>query len=302
VLMINANRDRPTEEVAEEIRKEIRKSGVWHGEILQRRKDGTVFWCAVTGSIFHHPGFGEVGISIHQDITELKRAQEALQESEERFRNVFEQSPVGIALLGLDHKMSKANPAFCRMLGYSEAEMAKMTPLDITHPDDRASCMKLLGRLDSGEIPVCRMEKRYIKKNGEPIWINLTASVIRDHEGTPLGGLGIVEDITERKSAEKKVAEQAALLDLAQDAIAVRDMENRIIFWNRGAEETYGWSTKEALGRHPQDLLQSKYPIPRDVIENIVLKEGAWEGELEQTTRDGKVLVAASRWSLWRDE
>jgi len=302
VTDIDADTDRPAGEVAEEIRTEIKRSGVWRGEILQRRKDGTQFWSAVTGSIFHHPQFGEVGISIHQDITELKEAQDALQESEERFRNIFEQSSIGVALLGLDHRMARANPAFCRMLGYSEAELRTMTPLDITLPDDRPHCGSLLERLDRGEIPVVKMEKRYVKKSGEIIWISLTASVIRDREGRPLCGLGMVEDISERKKSEKKLAEQAALLNLAQDSISVRDLQGRIIFWNRGAQDTYGYSAEEAMGRKPKDLLHTRYPLPLEEIEHIVLTQGAWEGELEQVTRDGKPIVVASRWSLWRDE
>jgi PAS domain S-box-containing protein len=302
VTVINAGTGRVPEEVAEGIKRELKRSSVWRGEILHRRKDQIRFWCAVTASIFHHPEFGEVAISIHQDITELKKAREALRESEERFRNVFEQSPIGVGLLDLDHRMVKANPAFCSMLGYSETEMAQMTPLDITLPEDRASCVTVLERLDRDEVAVCRLEKRYVKKSGEIIWISLTASVIRDPEGMPLCGLGMVEDITERKKAEKKLAEQAALLDLAQDSITVRDLEGRLVFWNRGAKDIYGWTAEEALGSKAPELLHTRYPIPLDEIENLVLTQGMWEGELRQITRDGKHIVVASSWSLWRDE
>jgi len=112
----------------------------------------------------------------------------------------------------------------------------------------------------------------------------------------------MVEDITERKHAEQKIAEQAALLDLAPDLIAVRDLQGKIIFWNRGGQNTYGWSPEEAIGRMPQELVHSKYPIPLKDIEAIVLAQGSWEGELEQLTREGRPIVVASRWSLWRDE
>ena len=302
VTEINAE-DAPhsPEEVADEIRAAIRSCGVWRGEILHRRKDGTHLWCAVTVSTFGHPEFGGVGISIHQDITELKKAQETLQESEERFRGLFEQGPFGVALLDINHHMTKTNPAFRRMLEYSEAELAEMTPLDMTHPDDRESCMKLLRRLDQGEIPVCRMEKRYFKKSGEIMWASLTASVIRDREGKPLHGLGMVEDITERRLAEQKVAEQAALLNLARDSIIERGPQGRIIFWNRGAEETYGWFAEEALGQVAHELLQTRFPVPLEEIESTAMAQGVWEGELEHTTRDGARIVVASRWSALRD-
>ena len=301
VTRINADYPRRPEEVAEEIRVAIRRSGVWRGEILHRRKDGTLFWCAVTVSLFQHPKFGGVGISVHQDITELKRAQETMRASEERFRGIFEQGPIGVALLGLDHRMNKVNPAFCRMLGYSEAELARMTPLDMTYPDDQERCMDLLGRLDKGEIPVCRMEKRYVKKSGELMWVSLTASVIRDQEGRPLHGLGMIEDITERREAEQKLMEQAALLDLAGDAIIVLDMEGRILFWNRGAVDTYGWSAEEAVAQIIHTLLQTRSPIPLQEIKDAILEQGRWEGELEHVTRDGNAIVVTSRWSLRRN-
>ena len=302
VSLINAPVHKPPEEAAEEIRKEVSRSGVWRGEILHRRKDGTPFWSAVTVSTFQHPEFGTVGVSIHQDITDLKKARETLRESEERFRGIFEQGPIGVALLGTDHRMSKTNPALCHMLGFSEEELAKITPIDMTYPDDRQHCLKLLQQLDEEEVPVVKMEKRYVKKNGELMWASLTASVIRDQEGKPLHGLGLVEDITEHKHADQKMAEQAALLDLAHDAIIVRDLDGRITFWNQGAEDTYGWPASEALGRVVHELLRTRFPRPLSEIEAAVLTQGRWEGELEYTTRDGKSLVVASRWSLQKDE
>jgi PAS domain S-box-containing protein len=290
------------EEVADEITAEVRRCGVWRGEVLHQQKDGTPFWCAVTVSMFHHPEFGEVGISLHQDITELKQAQEALVESEERFRGVFEQGPIGVALLDNHKRMIKSNPEFRRMLGYTEDELAEMTPLDMTYPEDRAVCGELFRQLDDGELPVCKTEKRYRKKNGDIMWASLTASVIRDGQGRPLYGLGMIEDVTERRQSQEKLAEQAALLALARDSIAVRDLEGRIIFWNRGAQETYGWSAEEALGRMGHELLQTKYPVPLSEIERLVLSQGGWEGEFEQVTRDGETIFVISRWSLWRDE
>jgi PAS domain S-box-containing protein len=302
ISQINAPTGKSPKEAAEEIRKEVVRSGVWRGEILHQRKDGTPFWSTVTISTFQHPEFGMVGVSIHQDITDLKKAQETLRASEERFRGIFEQGPIGVALLGADHRMAKTNPALCRMLGYTEEELAKITPLDMTHPDDRASCGKLLARLDKEEASVVKMEKRYVKKNGELMWASLTASVIRDQEGKPLHGLGLVQDITEHRLADQKLAEQAALLNLAHDAIVVWDLDGRITFWNKGAEDTYGWPVEEALGQVVHELLQTRFPLPLGEIKATVLTQGHWEGELEHTTRDGKSLIITSRWTLQRNE
>jgi len=103
----------------------------------------------------------------------------------------------------------------------------------------------------------------------------------------------------------KEVAErtqQASLLNLTHDTIIARDMSDNITFWNRGAEELYGWSWQEAVGKHSQQLLQTEFPIPIEEIRAELLRTGRWEGELRKTKADGSSVVVASRWSLRQDE
>jgi PAS domain S-box-containing protein len=95
--------------------------------------------------------------------------------------------------------------------------------------------------------------------------------------------------------------EKAILLDLAHDAILVRDADNRISFWNRGAEKTYGWSSEEALGKISHELLHTQFPEARDKIEADLLTKGHWEGEVIHTRRDGRGIMVASRWNVQRD-
>jgi PAS domain S-box-containing protein len=109
-------------------------------------------------------------------------------------------------------------------------------------------------------------------------------------------------EISERKRAEEGLRKQASLLDLAHDAIIVRDLDNKITFWSPGAEETYGWERDEALGKGVQGLLQSAYPSDVRDLNKAVIREGRWAGELTQTRRDGKQIVVASRWALQRDD
>ncbi|MBV9121853.1 MAG: PAS domain-containing protein, partial [Planctomycetes bacterium] len=101
---------------------------------------------------------------------------------------------------------------------------------------------------------------------------------------------------------EAAVRELAQLLDLAHDAILVRRLDDTVGFWNRGAEQMYGWSRDEALGKITHDLLHTQFPIPLKEILAQVAREGGWEGELIHTTRDSRQLVVASRWALRRNE
>jgi PAS domain S-box-containing protein len=109
-------------------------------------------------------------------------------------------------------------------------------------------------------------------------------------------------EITIRKQAEDEIKKQAALLDLAHDAIIVRDLESRVVFWNRGAQQFYGWTAGEASGKVTHDLLQTRFPLPLAEIEAVLASKGDWEGELRHITHRGADVVVASRWSLQRDE
>jgi PAS domain S-box-containing protein len=136
------------------------------------------------------------------DITERKKVEKELRESEERFRRIFDEGPIGMILTGLDFHFLKVNPALCHMLGYTEQELTKLSFPDITHPDDVKKDIESAKKIIKGEMDVYRTQKRYIKKNKDVIWINLTASVVKNEGGKPDYFLTMVEDITESKQAE----------------------------------------------------------------------------------------------------
>lgn len=143
-------------------------------------------------------------IGAMQDLTDRKQAEANLRESEERFRRVFEEGPLGLALVGKDYRYLKVNSALCQMVGYPEAELLRMSFADITYPDDLQADVELADRLFKREIPFYAIQKRLVRKDGETIWINLTGTLIVDRDGEPLYGLGMVENITEVKRAQEE--------------------------------------------------------------------------------------------------
>jgi PAS domain S-box-containing protein len=198
------------ESIQMHLRESVEQTHVWDREFRVQWPDGSVHWLLTKGTVYlddaGHPA-GMAGVSL--DITERKEAEAALRDSEERFRQVFEEGPLGVALVGKDHRFLKVNSALCRMVGYNEAELTQMSFEDITHPEDMEVNRELAGRMFELEIPGYRMQKRYVKKGGDIIWTALTASAIRDAEGLPLYGLAMIEDITEtRRAHEEAIARQ----------------------------------------------------------------------------------------------
>ena len=136
------------------------------------------------------------------DITKYVQAERALKESEERFRSIFAEVPVGIAVVDLEGHLLQVNKAFSEMLGYGEQELIGLSLLAITHPDDVGADMLLAGKALSGEIASYTVEKRYLKKNQETLWADLTATILRNQRGDAIYGLVMLENIIERKRAK----------------------------------------------------------------------------------------------------
>ena len=177
-----------------------------------KKKSGETIWAELTGAAMHdRDGVTRSGLGIVEDITERKRVREELQASEERFRRIFEESRVAISVIGLNREFERANPAFCDLLGYSESELMRLSPSDVTVADDVAENLELTNRLFAGEIDSYRAEKRYLTKSGEMIWAHLTVAAMHDSDGVTRSSIGMVEDITDRKRAESALRNLAAV-------------------------------------------------------------------------------------------
>jgi PAS domain S-box-containing protein len=136
-----------------------------------------------------------------RDLRRRRRDEAALREAGQRFQRVFSDGPVAMALVGDDYRFAEVNEAFCRLTGYDADELAELTFTDITHPADRDMDLRLARDVFGGELQGYTLDKRYVRKDGGVIWISLTVSVIRDDDGRPLKGVGLVQDITERRRA-----------------------------------------------------------------------------------------------------
>jgi two-component system, cell cycle sensor histidine kinase and response regulator CckA len=186
------------------------------------RKDGSAFWVSMNVQLMRDADGHVIGTEgLVRDISERQRAAEALRESEERFRKVFEEGPAGMVLTSRDLKFFSANPAFCHMLGYTVEEMSGRTFLEVTHPDHRAADRLNVERMWRGEIAHYVTEKRYLAKNGDVRWGHLSTSLIRGPDRGARYAIAKVEDITERKRAEAERARLEEQLHNAQKMEAI---------------------------------------------------------------------------------
>ncbi len=184
------------------------------------RPNGELRWIFGRGRVIRDAAGTPVRYSgVDVDITSRKLAEAALRESEERFRHVFEQSPLGKAMAGRDFRFRAVNPALCEMLGYTEDELIGRSFLDIVHPDDRENCAAQGRALLEGTTPRIKLEERFVRKSGEALWVSVNVGPIRDADGTIVSTLGVVENIDERKRYAQALQDSETRLRLLNEQL-----------------------------------------------------------------------------------
>jgi len=157
-----------------------------------------------TTNRLHDPAVHGI-ITTARDVTARTQAEEALRQSEERYREVERHAPIGLALVAPDGRWLRVNPALCALVGYTEDELGARTFQDITHPDDLDADLGYVRQMLAGEIATYQMEKRYVRRDGTRVWVLLSVSLVRDAAGAPLYFISQIQDIDARKRAEEEL-------------------------------------------------------------------------------------------------
>ncbi len=277
-------------------------AGVKTHDVVYRfvRPDGTIRFLHTVGEVSRDESgkprrmFGSVA-----DITERKRAEEALRESEEKHRVLIETTATGFVIVDEKGCVLDANDEYVRLSGHEKQEqILGRSVIEWTAAHDQAR--------NAGEVRKCvanglvrGLVMDYVHSDGTVVPVEINASTLR--MGDRLRIMALCRNITERKQAEDRIREQAALLDAASDAIYVRALDHTVIYWNDGAERLYGLTRAEALGRKLAELGDLGHEAFATAHATL-LEQGSWSGELKRINKAGKEIIIFSRWTLLRDE
>ena len=287
-------------------------------ETIRRRKDGTLMPVSISVS----PVKDEHGVVIGasktaRDITQRKRIQEQLRTSEAHYRRTFDSAAVGIAHVGLDGRWLHFNEAVCTITGYSPERLHRLTFIDITHPEDREVSQVQANRLLSGEIQSYSLEKRYVRPDGNIVWVDVTVSLARDDTDDTDRFIAIVQDISDRKAFEERVqnllrereqlleAESAARADaeaanyLKDEFLATLSHELRtplsnVLTWTRLLQQKYP-NAEETL-RRGFNVIAENAGIQAQMIAELLDMSRIVSGKLQldrKTVDLGKLVEAA---------
>jgi PAS domain S-box-containing protein len=278
-------------------------------EVLGARLDGTALTVQGTRNPFLHEGRPAVQVVLH-DITEQRRTEKARRQADQHLADII--NSVDGIVWETDHATGEVifvSEKAKEILGYPTSRWLSEPQFwaDHLHPDDREKTLALSAAA-AAQLRSAELEYRMISAGGLEVWFKDRITVVSE-PGQSIKHRGIMLDVTELKRAEgaalageTQIREQARLLELAHDAIMVRDMEDRIEFWNHGAEKLYGWTAAEVRGKEASGFLYKDEAAAAAVTRVSFLENGKWTGECQHLCKDGGHVTVRSRWTLVRDD
>ncbi len=236
-----------------------------------------------------------------QDISDLKQAAEESRVNQERYRLLARVVQDAIWDCDLISGQISWNEGAASLTGSSPDNLASNLNqwLLLLHPEEKNIGSSLEECIRS-EQPSWSQEHRFRREDGTYAWVLDRVSVIRDSSQKALRLIGSMTDLTDQRKAQERIAEQAALIDQARDAIIVHDLEHHILSWSQGAQRVYGWSEQEVLGQSLLELLRPEMATFESARKSV-LETGVWSGETNKLTRSAEKLTLDSRWTLLRD-
>ena len=261
-----------------------------------RCKDGSYKWIQWNATPYEEQFY-----ALGRDITERRQMQLDIQESEKRYRYIYENTPVMLHSIDSYGNLISVSNFWLEKLGYQRHEVLGRKSTEFLTPESQKYARQVLP--EYFEKGFCQdIPYQIVRKDGKILDILLSAIAERDVDRNIIRSLAVLIDVTERNKAQHKIHEQAALLNVATDAIMVRDLKNQILFWNQGAERLYGFTSAEALGKNANELIYRESFPQLEEIHQILFESGYWKGELHQVTKDDNDIVVFSTWNLVRDE
>ena len=235
-----------------------------------------------------------------EEHRQREQAEAALRESEANLTRAESFSHIMVCHTALDGRWLKTPPLLSQLLGYPATEMMAGCIQDHFHPDDTAQNWQQMQRLTVSDCRTFGEEKRFVDRSGAVLWLDFHCTLVLAADQKPVLFLVYLRDITQTMQWEEKTRQQARLLNLAPDAIILRDTDDVIFYWNQGAERLYGWTSAEAIGRKTTDLLGQNRAIA-ETAKGKVMELGEWAGEVRQTTKAGQEVTVSCRWTLLQE-
>jgi PAS domain S-box-containing protein len=226
---------------------------------------------------------------------ERQQIEVALRNSEEQFRKAFENASIGMALVSIDGRWVKVNPALCQIIGYSSEELLALTFQDITHPDDLDADLSYVHQLLAGTISSYQMEKRYFHKQGHIIWIIFNRSLVQDGQGNPLHFISQIQEITARKEAQKTLELQSVIMhNMAGGVCLIKASDLTIVYTNPKFDAMFGYTDGELAGQPVGVLNYVDTDVTPDAsvlgIVTQIEQKGEAQYEVYNKKKDGRLF------------